>query len=121
MARIMLADDASFMRLVLREILTAAGHTVVAEAENGIDAVKIYMAVRPELLVLDITMPFMDGLRALREIRSRDSDARVLMCSAMGQKRMVEEAMQLGAVGFVVKPFDRQKVLDEINSVLGVR
>ena len=117
-ATIMIVDDAAFMRMMLKDILTKNGFTVVGEAENGAVAVEKYMELLPNLTTMDITMPEMDGLQALKEIRKRDSKARVIMCSAMGQQSMVIEAIQAGAKDFIVKPFQADRVVEAITKAL---
>ena len=117
-ATIMIVDDAAFMRMMLKDILTKNGFTVVGEAENGVVAVEKYMQLKPNLTTMDITMPEMDGIQALKEIRKRDQKARVIMCSAMGQQAMVIEAIQAGAKGFIVKPFQADHVVEAITKAL---
>lgn len=118
MAKILVTDDAAFMRMMLKDILTKNGHEVY-EAKNGLDLLDQYQKVHPDLVTLDITMPEMDGLHALRELKKIDSNARVVMCSAMGQQAMVIEAIQSGARDFIVKPFEAGRVMESINKVLG--
>jgi len=118
-ANIMVVDDAAFMRLMLRNILEEAGHTVVCEAENGLEAVEKYKKYHPDLVTLDITMPVMEGVEALREIRRHDPLAVVIMCSAMGQKAMVIEAIKMGAKDFIVKPVQQDRVVEAVNKALG--
>lgn len=120
MANIMVVDDAAFMRLMLRNILEEAGHTVVCEAENGLEAVEKYKKYHPDLVTLDITMPVMEGVEALREIRRHDPLAVVIMCSAMGQKAMVIEAIKMGAKDFIVKPVQQDRVVEAVNKALGL-
>jgi len=117
-ANIMIVDDAAFMRMMLKDILTKNGFTVVGEAENGAVAVEKYAELKPDLTTMDITMPEMDGLQALKEIRKWDSKARVIMCSAMGQQSMVIEAIQAGARDFIVKPFQADRVVEAITKAL---
>ena len=117
-ATIMIVDDAAFMRMMLKDILTKNGLTVIGEAENGAIAVDKYMELQPNLTIMDITMPEMDGLQAVKEIRKRDSKARVIMCSAMGQQSMVIEAIQSGAKDFVVKPFQAERVVEAVTKAL---
>lgn len=112
--RIMIVDDAIFMRMKLKDILEKNGYEVVAEAQNGADAIEKYKAERPDIVTMDITMPEMDGIEALRGIKRIDSSARVIMCSAMGQQAMVMEAIQAGALDFIVKPFETDRVIDSI-------
>lgn len=114
----MITDDAAFMRMMLKSILTKGGHEIVGEAENGQQAVERYQACVPDLVTMDITMPVMDGIEAVRSIREHHPDAKILMCSAMGQQNMVMDAVRAGARGFIVKPFDGEKVLTEISQLL---
>ncbi len=117
-ASVMIVDDATFMRMMLKDILTKNGFTVVGEAENGAVAVEMHRQLRPNLTVMDITMPEMDGLQAVKEIRRHDPQARIVMCSAMGQQSMVIEAIQSGAKDFVVKPFQVERVIEAITKAL---
>lgn len=117
--RIMVVDDAAFMRMMIKDILSKNGYDVVAEAENGAKAVEKYQEVKPDLTTMDITMPEMDGISALKQIRSMDSGAKVIMCSAMGQQAMVIEAIQSGARDFIVKPFQPDRVLEAVRKVVG--
>jgi two-component system chemotaxis response regulator CheY len=119
-ANIMVVDDAAFMRLMIRNILEEAGHTVVCEAENGLEAVDKYKQYHPDLVTLDITMPVMEGLEALRQIRKYDPFAVVIMCSAMGQRPMVIEAIKMGAKDFIVKPLQQERVLEAVSKALGL-
>lgn len=118
MANIMLVDDAAFMRMNLKSILEKEEHKIIAEAENGKEAVEQFRNKEPELTILDITMPEMDGLEALKKIKKIDDDARIIMCSAMGQQNMVIEAIESGAKDFVVKPFKPKRVLEAINKAI---
>lgn len=118
MARILIVDDAKFMRLTLSNILMKANHEVVGEGENGREAVELYRQLHPDLVTLDITMPEMSGLDAIKEIKKEFPQAKVIMCSAMGQQKMVVESIEAGAKDFIVKPFDEGRVLDAINRVL---
>lgn len=120
MARVLVTDDASFMRMMMKQILSQGGHEVVAEAANGQEAIEQYTTHQPDVVTMDITMPVMDGIEAVRGIKLTHPDAKILMCSAMGQKDMVMDAINAGAKGFLVKPFDRNKVLEEINRLLQV-
>lgn len=119
MARIMIVDDSMFMRVTLKNILTKEGHEIVGEAENGEDAVARYAELKPDIVTMDITMPKMDGIAAVREIIGQDPNARIIMCTAMGQKNMVLEAIQAGAKDFVVKPFQPERVVEGISKALG--
>lgn len=119
MARILICDDSLFMRYVLRKILENGGHEVIGEAENGLEAIEKYKEFMPELATMDITMPEMDGIEAVKEIKKNDGSARVIMCSAMGQQMMVMEAIQAGAKDFIVKPFQQDRVLQALEKALG--
>ena len=118
MPSVLIADDAAFMRMMLKNVLTEAGYEVVGEAENGAVAVSKYRELSPDLTTMDITMPEMDGLAALKEIRAGDPSARVVMCSAMGQQSMVIESIQAGARDFIVKPFQPDRVLEAVTKAL---
>ncbi len=101
---ILICDDAAFMRMMIKDILTKNGYTVAGEAENGVKAIEKYNEVHPDLVLMDITMPEMDGIQALKKIKEADANACVIiMCSAMGQQAMVIEAIQSGAKGFYCK------------------
>lgn len=115
---ILIVDDASFMRMMIKDILTKNGFTVVGEAENGIKAIEKYEELNPDLVVMDITMPEMDGIQAVKEIKKIDGDAKIVMCSAMGQQSMVIEAIQAGAKDFIVKPFQSDRVIEAVTKVL---
>lgn len=117
-AKVLIVDDAAFMRMMLKDILTKNGYTVVGEAENGAVAVARYGELKPDLTIMDITMPEMDGLQAVKEIRQQDAQARIIMCSAMGQQAMVIEAIQSGAKDFVVKPFQADRVIEAVSKAL---
>ncbi|MGC7870292.1 response regulator [Desulfosporosinus sp. FKB] len=114
----MIVDDAAFMRMMLKDILTKNGVNVAGEAENGAIAVEKYMELQPDLTIMDITMPEMDGLQAVKEIIKRDPKAKIIMCSAMGQQSMVIEAIQSGAKDFVVKPFQADRVVEAVTKAL---
>lgn len=117
--RVLVVDDAAFMRMMIKDILTKNGYDVVGEAVDGTQAVDKYQELHPDLVTMDITMPEMDGIEALKHIRSIDPNAKVVMCSAMGQQAMVIDAIQAGARDFVVKPFQADRVLESIRKVLG--
>jgi two-component system chemotaxis response regulator CheY len=119
MARIMIVDDAAFMRKMLNDALAEGGHEVVGEAANGTEAVDRFRELRPDVTTLDITMPEKDGLEALREILAFDPSAKVVMCSALGQESKVLEAIKSGAKDFVVKPFQAERVLAAVGKALG--
>jgi two-component system chemotaxis response regulator CheY len=118
MARVLVVDDAAFMRKLLTDALTNGGHEVVGEAGNGVEAVARWQELRPELTTLDITMPEKDGLTALAEIMAIDPSAKIIMCSALGQEGKVLEAVKLGAKDFVVKPFQPPRVLEAVEKAL---
>lgn len=119
MAKVMVVDDAAFMRITLKNILTKAGFEV-EEAVDGMDAIEKYAASKPDAVTMDITMPRKDGLEAAEEIRKIDSDAVILMCTALGQENMVRKAVLLGVKDFIVKPFEPEKVVSAVNSALGL-
>ncbi len=119
MAKILTADDAAFMRKVIKDTLTKAGYTDLYEAVDGADAVDKYNSLKPDLVLMDITMPNMDGLEALKAIRAADANANVVMCSAMGQETMVIDAIRSGAKDFIVKPFKIERVLKTVTSIVG--
>ncbi|WP_026583310.1 response regulator [Bacillus sp. J33] len=118
MGRILLVDDAKFMRVTLGTILKKAGHEIVGEGENGREAVELYGNLQPDLVMMDITMPEMSGLDAMKEIKKKNPSAKVIMCSAMGQQKVVVESIEAGAKDFIVKPFDEGRVLEAVNRVL---
>ena len=118
MARVLIVDDAAFMRKMLGDVLAKGGHEVIGEGANGTEAIAQYQALRPDIMTLDITMPEKDGLSALKEILSLDAGARVVMCSALGQESKVLEAIKSGAKDFVVKPFQPDRVVDAIGKAL---
>ena len=118
MARVLVVDDAAFMRKVLSDALSKGGHEIVGEAANGVEAVEQYQQLKPELMTLDITMPEKDGTAALREILSFDPAARIVMCSALGQESKVLESIKAGARDFVVKPFQAERVLEAVDKAL---
>lgn len=117
--KILLVDDAAFMRKMIRDTLSKSGFTDLYEAVDGADAVEKYSEIKPDLVIMDITMPNMDGLEALKAIRAKDSGANVVMCSAMGQESMVMDAVRSGAKDFIVKPFKADRVLKTVNAILG--
>ncbi len=118
MAKILLVDDAAFMRMMVKDTLTKAGYTDLYEAADGVQAVEAYSEVQPDLVIMDITMPNMDGLEALKAIKGKDPNATVVMCSAMGQESMVIEAIKSGAKDFIVKPFKPDRILKTVSSIV---
>ena len=116
---ILIVDDAAFMRMMIKEKKKKNGYSIAAEAENGKIAVDKYNETKPDLVLMDITMPEMDGIQALKAIKGNDPNAAVIMCSAMGQQAMVIEAIQSGAKDFIVKPFQAERVLEAVKKVIG--
>lgn len=119
MSKILIVDDAIFMRKVIRDLLIENNYTDIVEAGDGEDAVKMFREHRPALVILDITMPTLNGIETIKQIRDIDQDALILMCSAMGHEVMVKEALKSGAKDFVVKPFKPDRVLSAVKSLLG--
>ncbi len=116
--KIMLVDDAAFMRMTIKNTLTKAGYTEIVEAGDGAEAVETYNNEKPDLVIMDITMPNMDGIQALQSIKGTDPGAKIVMCSAMGQEAMVVEAIHLGALDFIVKPFKPERILQTVQKIL---
>ena len=116
---ILICDDAAFMRMMIKDILTKNGYNIAGEAENGAKAVEKYAELKPDLVLMDITMPEMDGIEALKKIKASDTGASVIMCSAMGQQAMVIESIQSGAKDFIVKPFQADRVIEAVQKVVG--
>ena len=116
---ILIVDDAAFMRMMIKDILTKNGYNVVGEAENGIKAVEKFNECKPDLILMDITMPEKDGIQALKDIKAIDPKAQIIMCSAMGQQAMVIESIQAGAKDFIVKPFQPDRVIEAVKKVVG--
>ncbi|MGB9662310.1 MAG: response regulator [Moorellaceae bacterium] len=119
MAKVLVVDDAAFMRMMIKDILTKNGYEVVGEAGNGMQAVELYKELKPDVVTMDITMPEMDGITAVKAIKKLDPNARIIMCSAMGQQLMVTEAIKAGARDFIVKPFQADRVLQALQKALG--
>ncbi|AGK97803.1 response regulator [Clostridium pasteurianum] len=119
MAKVLIVDDAAFMRMMIKDILEKNGFEVIGEASNGLKAVELYKKERPDVVTMDITMPDMDGIEAVKAIREFDPTARVIMCSAMGQQTMVMDAIKAGAKDFIVKPFQSDRVLEAIRKAIG--
>ena len=116
---VLICDDAAFMRMMIKDILSKNGYNVAGEAENGAKAVEKYNELKPDLVLMDITMPEMDGIQALKNIKAGDANACVIMCSAMGQQAMVIEAIQAGAKDFIVKPFKPERIMKTVTTILG--
>lgn len=119
MKRILLVDDAAFMRKILSDILTDNGYEICGEATDGIDAIRKYNELKPDLVTMDITMPNLDGIAALKQIKKNDPNATCVMCSAMGQEVMVIEAVKCGAKDFIVKPFKAENVVKAVQKAIG--
>ncbi|WP_099158107.1 response regulator [Virgibacillus ndiopensis] len=115
---ILIVDDAAFMRMMIKDILSKNGFDVVGEAQDGAQAVEKYQELKPDLVTMDITMPEMDGITALKQIKEFNSEAKIIMCSAMGQQAMVIDAIQAGAKDFIVKPFQADRVIEAIQKAL---
>mgnify|MGYP003311392651 CR=1 FL=1 len=118
MAKILIVDDAAFMRMSIQQMLENTEHTVVGQAMDGEDAVEKFSALKPDVVLLDITMPKMDGITALEQIMTFDKNARVVMVSALGKEELVKKSLLLGAKNYIVKPLDRKKVLERIGTAV---
>lgn len=116
--KILLVDDAAFMRMILRRILENQGHEIIGEGENGVMGLQKYKELKPDLVFMDITMPEMDGLSTITQIRNWDPNATIIVCSAMGQKPMVFQAIKSGAIDFIEKPFNEESVINAVNAVV---
>lgn len=117
--KILLVDDAAFMRKMIKDTLSKNGYTELFEAVDGADAVEKFSEIGPDLVIMDITMPNMDGLQALKKIREDDPNAKVVMCTAMGQEGMVVDAIKSGAKDFIVKPFNAERIVQTVQTILG--
>jgi len=115
MAKILLVDDAAFMRMMLTNILTKLGHEIVGEASNGGEAIVKYESLKPDITFMDITMPDVDGIEGVKGIIKLNPDAKIIMCSAMGQKEMILDSIKAGAKDFVVKPFDNKRIQESVT------
>lgn len=115
--RVLIVDDAAFMRMLLKDIISKGGYEVVGEASNGAEAIEKYKEVKPDIVTMDITMPDMNGIEATKKIMEIDPNANIIMCSAMGQQMMVVEAIQAGAKDFIVKPFQQGRVVEALSKV----
>lgn len=118
--RIMIVDGAAFTRMMLKDIFTNNGFEVVGEAGNGNEAVKKYQELKPDVITMDITMPELDGIAALKQIRAIDPEAKIIMCTALGQQNVVVEAVCAGAKDFVVKPFDPERIVESVQKAAGI-
>ncbi|MDD5794475.1 response regulator [Clostridium sp. HCP1S3_B4] len=119
MARVLIVDDAAFMRMMIKDILEKNGYEIVGEAPNGAVAVEMYQKEKPDVVTMDITMPDVDGIEAVKRIKAIDPGAKIIMCSAMGQQSMVMDAIKAGARDFIVKPFQADRVLEAVQKVVG--
>jgi len=120
MARVLVVDDAIFMRATIGKMLEENGHSMVGEASTGIEAVEKFVEVKPDIVILDITMPEMDGIAALKRIKIIEPKAKIIICSAIGQKDKVVEAIEEGALSFIVKPFEADQLIDAVEQAMGV-
>ena len=118
MARILVVDDERFMRFTLKRLLEMEGHEVVGEAGNGLEAITQYSELKPDVVTMDITMPEMDGIEAVEKICTQYPDAKIIMCSAMGQTQMVTQALKNGAQDFIIKPFNQERITIAVKKVL---
>lgn len=118
MARVLVADDAIFMRATIKQMLEANGHSMVGEASDGRETIEMFKELKPDLIILDITMPGMDGIEALRRIREMDAQVKVIICSARGQQEIIAQAIQYGAEEFIIKPFKEEKLIAAIEKVM---
>lgn len=116
--KIMVVDDAAFMRMTIKNCLSKAGYAEIVEAGDGMQAVEEYKNSSPDLVIMDITMPNMDGIQALSALKQLDANAKIVMCSAMGQEAMVVEAIKLGALDFIVKPFKPERIVETVSRIL---
>ncbi len=116
---VLVVDDAAFMRMMIKDVLSKNGYEILGEAENGLKGIEKYKELNPDLVIMDITMPEVDGIQAVKEIKKYDSNAKIIMCSAMGQQAMVIESIQAGARDFIVKPFQADRVVEAVKKVIG--
>lgn len=117
--RLLVCDDSSFMRSAIIQTLEGAGYTVVGEAETGADAVRMYKELKPDVVTMDVVMPDVSGLEAVREIVSEDANAHIVMCSAVGQETFVSQAIEAGASSYVVKPFGPPELIEAVKRATG--
>lgn len=119
-ARVLIVDDLAFIKLIIRDTLEKTGFVVAGEASNGLEAVELYKRLKPDIVLMDITMPRMDGIQALTEIIKFDKTARIIMCSALGQQKLIIQSIQLGAKDFIVKPFKPERIVGAIKKALNM-
>lgn len=115
MAKVLVVDDAAFMRMKIRQTLEDAGHETIGEAENGIEAIQKFVSLKPDVVLLDVAMPEMNGVETLKRLKDIEPEAKVVMCTAAGQQAIVADAIQYGANGFIVKPFEPRSLVDTVN------
>ena len=118
-SRVLIVDDLAFIKLIIKDTLEKTGFEVAGEASNGVEAIEQYKRLQPDIVLMDITMPKMDGIQALQEIVKIDPQAKVIMCSALGQQKLIIQSIQLGAKDFIVKPFQAERVLEAVKKVVG--
>ena len=118
-SRVLIVDDLAFIKLIIKDTLEKTGFEVAGEASNGVEAIEQYKRLQPDIVLMDITMPKMDGIQALQEIVKIDPQAKVIMCSALGQQKLIIQSIQLGAKDFIVKPFQADRVLEAVKKVIG--
>ncbi len=119
MVRVMIVDDAEFMRIIIKDTLLNYGHEIVAEACDGEEAIQAYLEVKPDIVLMDVIMPDMDGKEALQKLLTMDPEAKIVMCSSIGQQALITESIKIGAMGFIVKPFKPDGILDLIRKISG--
>ena len=119
MARVLIVDDAAFMRMTIKQILEANDHTMVAEAENGVQAIEQFMETKPDVVILDISMPEMNGIETLKRLKVLDPGAKIIICSAIGYQDLLAQAIECGAAEFILKPFEKEQLIKAIEKVMG--
>ncbi len=119
MARVLIVDDAAFMRMTIQQIIEANGHSMVAEAENGVEAIEKFMETKPDLVILDISMPEMNGIETLKRLKILDPDCKIIICSAIGYQDLLAQAIECGAAEFILKPFEKEQLVKAIEKVIG--
>lgn len=118
MTKVLVVDDAKFMRITLYTMLKNESYQIVGEAENGEETIELYKKIKLDIVTMDITMPIMNGIDAIKAIKQFDSKAKIVVCSAMGQQKVIVEAIEIGASDFIIKPFDENRVFDTMERVL---
>lgn len=117
MSKVLIVDDALFARRILKETLEKNGHEVIGQASNGLEAIEMYKQLKPDLVTMDLTMPDMDGINSIKHIKRFDSNAKIIMCSALGQEAKIIQSIKAGATDFIVKPFNEEKLIDSVNKI----